>query len=176
MKICIQNLGMYNEGVLLWYWLELPATEEEIQEALDKIRVCNAKNQYYNEVGCPYEEYHIADVEDFPFNYSEYMNIERINELAEQYEKLSAVEQEAFDVLKESYSEEEALEKALEHDYFYIEADNDTELAENYIDEVYGGVEHMSPEVLARYFDYEAFGRDLSYDFNKTKNGYIDNI
>ena len=104
------------------------------------------------------------------------MNIERINELAEQYEQLSAVEQEAFDVLKESYSEEEALEKALEHDYFYIEAENDTELAENYIDEVYGGVEHMSPEVLARYFDYEAFGRDLSYDFNKTENGYIDHI
>ena len=174
MKICIQNLGMYNEGTLLWHWLELPATDEEIQEALDKIRVCNDKNQYYDEVGCPYEEYHIADVEDFPFDYSEYMNINEVNELAEKYENLDDVEQEAFVHFKDNgYSMEEALEKALEHDYYYIKADNDTELAENYIDEVYGAIENMPKEELAKYFDFEAFGRDLSYDFYQTENGYI---
>lgn len=174
MKVCIQNLGMYNEGRLLWYWLELPATNEEIQEALDKIKVCNDKNQYYDEVGCPYEEYHFADVEDFPFEYHEYMNLEEINELAEKYENLDEVEQEAFVHFKESgYSTEEALEKATDHDYFYIEASNDIELGEKYIDEVYGGVENMPREELERYFDWEAFGRDLAYDYSPTENGYI---
>jgi antirestriction protein len=174
MKICIQNLGMYTEGVLLWHWLELPATDAEIQEALDKIRICNDKNQYYNEAGCPYEEYHIADVEDFPFDYSEYWNIEELNELAELYENLSETEQEAFEYFNNNgYSEKDALEKASDHDYYYIEANNDTELAERYIDEVYGSVGNMSKEDLERYFDFEAFGRDLSYDFYQTKNGYI---
>jgi hypothetical protein len=174
MKVCIQNLGMYNEGYLLWHWLELPATNNEIQEALDKIKVCNDKNQYYDEAGCPYEEYHFPDVEDFPFEYYEYMNLEEINELAEKYENLDGVEQEAFIHFKENgYSTEEALEKATDHDYFYIEASNDTELGENYIDEVYGGVEHMPREELERYFDWEAFGRNLAYDFYQTENGYI---
>lgn len=40
-SICIQNLGLYNEGVLAFEWLELPASDEEIAAALDKIKVCH---------------------------------------------------------------------------------------------------------------------------------------
>ena len=174
MKICIQNLGLYNEGKLLWHWLELPATQEEINEALDKIRVCNENNKYYDCFGQPYEEYHIPDVEDFPFDYSEYWNINTLNKLAEQYEQLDSYQKEAFEYFNNNgYSEEEALDKALTGDYYYIQADNDTELGENYINEVYGGVEQLDAKTLAQYFDFEAFGRDLSFDFYQTSNGYI---
>ena len=175
MKVCIQNLGMYNEGVLLWHWLELPATDEEIQEALDKIKVCNDKNQYYDEVGCPYEEYHFPDVEDFPFEYYEYMNLEEINELAEKYENLDETDQDIFThFINNGYSAEEALEKIDKHDFYYIQADSDTELGEIYVDEVYCGLEHMPREELERYFDWEAFGRDLSFNFTATEKGYIE--
>lgn len=174
MKICIQNLGLYNEGKLLWHWLELPATQEEINEALDIIKVCNENNKYYDCFGQPYEEYDIPDVEDFPFDYSEYWNINTLNELAEKYEQLDSYQQEAFEHFNNNgYSEEEALDKALQGDYYYIQADNDTELGENYINEVYGGVEQLDAKTLAQYFDFEAFGRDLSFDFYQTSKGYI---
>ena len=175
MKICIQNLGMYNEGVLLWHWLELPASDEAIQEAMDAIRVCNEKNDYYNDCGCPYEELMIADWEEIPFDISEYSNIEELNELAEMYEELDDAQKEAFEAFNDSYNSKEALEKAADGDYFYIEAENDTDLAYNYVDQVYGRIENMPAEELARYFDFEAFGRDLAYDFTQTSNGYISN-
>ena len=60
LNICIQNLGMYNEGILCFEWLHLPATEEEIDAALTKIKICHTdvdgnEVRFYDECGCPYE-------------------------------------------------------------------------------------------------------------------------
>lgn len=56
----------------------------------------------------------------------------------------------------------------------YIQAtgsklDSDTDLAHEYVEST--GLLHGMPETVERYFDYEAFGRDLAFDFMEF-NGY----
>lgn len=72
-RIALTNLGKYNEGELVFTWLELPASEDEINEAMDEIGV---------EPGGEYEEYFITDFEA-PFDIEEYASIDRLNDLAE---------------------------------------------------------------------------------------------
>lgn len=71
-KIALTNLGKYNEGELVYTWLELPATQAEIDEAFEIIGVDFEE----------YEEYFISDYEA-PFSIYEYSNLTRLNELAE---------------------------------------------------------------------------------------------
>lgn len=53
-------------------------------------------------------------------------------------------------------------------------ANNDVELANCIIDEFYGSIGELSREILEKYFDYEAYGRDIAYDFYKTDDYYIE--
>ena len=48
-KICIQNLGKYNEGVLLFEWVDLPVSDEELDRIYDKIKICHNGKDYYND-------------------------------------------------------------------------------------------------------------------------------
>ena len=70
--------------------------------------------------------------------------------------------------------EDDEIER-IQEDLFIIEAQNDRELAEKYVDDICGGIEWLDRETLERYFDFEAFGRDLSFDYTKTENLYISN-
>lgn len=89
LNVAVTNLGRYNEGTLIYEWLKLPATEEEIQECFKKIGL-NEK----------YEEYFITDYEsDVGLKCSEYTNLKDLNEKIQEledatngnYDKLEAV-------------------------------------------------------------------------------------
>lgn len=56
---------------------------------------------------------------------------------------------------------------------YIVEVYSERELAEYIVDSLYRSVSELGENTLQRYFDYEAFGRDLSYDFYKTDNGYV---
>ncbi len=73
-KVYITNLGKYNEGYLLGKWVELPASDEEIEEVLKEIGI----NQEY-------EEYFITDYEcDFSgIAINEYSSIDELNRISE---------------------------------------------------------------------------------------------
>ena len=43
--------------------------------------------------------------------------------------------------------------------------DQYSNLAYSYINEIYGDVNKLSKETLARYFDFESFGHELSFDY-----------
>jgi len=79
-NVCLQNLGKYNEGELVFEWLSLPATNEEIAETLNAIGI-NAQ----------YEEFMIADYEA-PFSIGEYDNVYKINEIAEKLEGVEIID------------------------------------------------------------------------------------
>ena len=51
MKIYLTNLGKYNEGELVGEWVELPASQEELEKVFERIGI--------NE---EYEEYFITDM------------------------------------------------------------------------------------------------------------------
>lgn len=185
MNIALTNLGKYNEGVLDYTWLTLPATEEEIAKAFDKIQVSHdgihyysngegqtASNDYYGE----YEEFFITDYECDYMQIGEYDSIERLNEIAEAVEDLEESQQEILKaLLNDGYDLEEALEK-IDDCIYYDDCNSMADVAERYADET--GLLDSIPENLRFYFDFEAFGRDMSFEGHwiSTDTGYINVI
>ena len=171
MKIALTNLGKYNEGVLDFTWLDLPATDEEIVKAFDAIQVSHddvhyysdglghvAKNDYYGE----YEEYFITDYECDFYSIGEYESLDNLNEIASEIDALDEDEQEIVKALmSEGYSLDDALSN-YEDVIVYGGCSDMTDVAYEYINEccLFEG----APDWITNYFDYEAYGRDLSFD------------
>ncbi len=151
MKIFITNLTQYNEGRLIGQWVELPCTEEQLQDVMSRVL-------------CLDEEYFITDSEDIPFDVNEYDNPFTLNEKLEQYEALDDHEKLCVVfLLSEGY------------DWTYcIDHHEDVTVypQESLEDVAYSLVEDgcfgTVPESLSNYIDYEAIARDLGYD------GYVE--
>ena len=155
LKIYLTNLGKYNEGILQGEWLELPCTSEELDAVKERIGI-NAQ----------YEEWFITDYEtDIEgVEVGEYSNLDELNELAEQLEELDEDANKAIQaMLLDGYKFDEALEKANNGDYtIYSGCGTMTDVAYEVV-EMCGYLDNV-PENVARYFDYEAFGRDLDIE------------
>ena len=155
LRIYFTNLGKYNEGTLQGEWLELPCTSEELDAVKERIGI-NAQ----------YEEWFITDYEtDIEgVEVGEYSNIDELNELAEQLEELEEDGKKAIQAcLLDGYTFAEALEKVNNGDYcIYWDCDNMTDVAYEVVEQC--GYLQNVPEQVARYFDYEAFGRDLDIE------------
>lgn len=169
MKIFLTNSGKYNEGELVGEWVELPVSQGELQEVFDHIGI--------NE---EYEEYFITDYECDLYEVGEYENIDKLNDIAERIKKLDGEERNVVKALiqKLDYTLDEAIEKVNNGDYMiYYDCDDMEDVAYQVVEEC-GYLENV-PDDVARYFDYESFGRDLeiegSYIFldgNKVINIY----
>ena len=179
-KLYLANLGKYNEGILKGSWIELPLSETELEEAMVKIGVAHYdKDGNYvpyvietDEKGNEYiyEEYAIHDYEtDLSISISEYSSIDSLNSIAENVDDTEVryinvlLDDGAID-MKDliAYRASELLEY-----YSFVELDeslcgsDEEKIGYSFVDEVFGGPEGLSKEVLERYFDYEAYGRDL---------------
>lgn len=107
MKIALTNLGKYNEGELIYKWVELPATEEELQAAFEAIGVSDEPD----ENGNYYEEFFITDYECAFYRIGEYDNLEELNEIAETLEALEDYEKDIVKaLLNDGYDLKEALD------------------------------------------------------------------
>ena len=165
-NVALTNLGKYNEGELIYDWLTLPATEEEISETLKRIGI--------NE---EYEEYFITDweCEIEGIKIGEYSNLETLNEMAEKLDECSNLE--IVEALMEAfgYDVEEAIDKV--DDSFYLNLEKNTlmsdeeNLAYTYIESI-GDLECAVGDRISYYFDYEAFGRDLRFDLDYMLEDY----
>lgn len=154
MNIFITNLGKYNEGELIGEWATLPISEKELQELFERIGI--------NE---EYEEYFITDYECDFYEVGEYENIKTLNEIAEEMEKLSEEAQKVAKAIMNDlgYNLEEATRIANNNDYrIYSDCDNMTDIAYQVVEEC--GYLNNVPDNVARYFDYESFGRDLGIE------------
>ena len=162
MRIYLTNLGKYSEGHLIGEWVDLPISEEELQKVLDRIGI--------NE---EYEEYFITDYEtDLDgIEIGEYSNLDDLNEIAETLESLDDDEKEVVDaIMSEGYSLEEAIEKK-DDCMVYCDCSDMEDVAREYAEQT--GLLNSIPENLQSYFDFEAYGRDMSYEgtFVFTNNG-----
>jgi len=158
----ITNLGKYNEGYLIGKWLELPASNEQIEKVLKEIGID----------GVIYEEYFFTDWESVEgIEINEYSSLQELNEIAETLESLRDDEIKICKCLmkNEGCSLDEAIEKKDERIIINLEEDTTMDqysnLAYSYINEIYGDVNKLSKETLARYFDFESFGHELSFDY-----------
>lgn len=154
MKIFLTNLGKYNEGELIGEWVDLPVSQEELQKVFDHIGI--------NE---EYEEYFITDYECDFYKVGEYDDLDELNDIAEQIEELN---EEESDIVKSLISElgytlEEAIDKVNSGDYrTYNDCDDMEDVAYQVVEEC-GYLDNV-PDDVARYFDYESFGRDLGIE------------
>ena len=171
LMVWLTNLGKYNEGELICTELYLPATDEEIQEAFDKIGVKD---------GTMYEEAFITDSEsDIPGVsdlVKEYSGIDYLNELAQQIEDLEEYELDVFSAIIESgESAEYAFKIVRDGNYMcFYDCFTMAAVAEQYAEET--GLLDSMPEHLRYYFDFESYGRDMEIEghFLKTDNGIIE--
>lgn len=155
LRIYLTNLGKYNEGELVGEWVELPVSQEELEKVFERIGI--------NE---EYEEFFITDYETDinAVTVGEYDNLDELNELAEELEEVGEAEKKAIQaMLLDGYEFKEALEKANNGDFtIYYDCDNMTDVAYEVVEQC--GYLQNVPEQVSRYFDYEAFGRDLDLE------------
>ena len=156
MKIFLTNLGKYNEGELIGEWVELPESQEELKKVFERIGI--------NE---EYEEYFITDYECDLYEVGEYENIDKLNDIAERIKELDEEKSKVVKALiqKLDYTLYEAIDKVNSGDYMiYNDCENMTDVAYQVVEEC-GYLENV-PDNVARYFDYESFGRELEIEGN----------
>ena len=171
----VANLGKYNEGEFVGEWVTFPVDEDEFNEILEKIGISDEPD----ENGMIYEEYFFADWDcDCDFGFEEYEDVDHINEIAEQVDRLNSFEEEALEaMIDDGYDAEEALNAIADGDVlFYFDCDNMEDVAYQFVEE--SGMLAGVDDTIARYFDYEAYGRDLEIEgtFLPTESGYIEVI
>lgn len=158
----ITNLGLYNEGELVGEWICFPIDDDELEEVKKRIRIDETHEEwFFTDYECELNCFSIDELD-------EYESIERLNAIGE---KLQKIEDEGLNdhvsaALEHGYSFDEAVEKALNGDIIFLCKDEyglEESIARNYIDEI-GGASNLSKEMIDRYFDFEAFGRDMTYE------------
>ena len=160
-KLFMNTWANYNEngaddGITPTGWMSLDEAEE------------------YAEKYAEYEPF-INDTDNVPkeLGVDEYSGVSETIGMLRDYEGFDDEQREVFAAfIDDGYNVDEAFRIVDIGDYVYIQGYNDTELAETYIDEI-GGIEELGRDTLERYFDYDAYGRDLAYDFIETENGYV---
>lgn len=163
MNIYLTNLGKYNEGELVGEWVQLPISNEELQKVFERIGINKE-----------YEEYFITDYECDFYEIGEYESINTLNEIAEKIDNLDEEQEQVVKVLMSEcgYDLDDAIEKAESGDYrIYTDCNDMTDVAYAVVEEC--DYLRNVPETVARYFDYEAFGRDLGIEgsFHFLDNG-----
>lgn len=149
-KVFVTNLGKYNEGELIGEWLDLPATDDELDELLSRIGI-----------NSQYEEYFITDCETdiAGLAIGEYDSLSELNDYAAQLVSLDEDEIMCVEAMLENGSSlEEALD-GYQDCIIWPDCHDMTDIAYEAAEEA-GLLDYIS-ENLRCYFDYEAYGRDL---------------
>ena len=167
LNLFVNTWGNYNEnGADGGQWITLPMEEEELQEVLENIAAA---------MGDQDPEWAIHDYEwesDIELgDVNEMDSITEWNDRCQEACDLEEWESQEIAAAMEAYGYTfpEALERQ-QRGSFTLSAGMDLEeVAEELINECYD-----LPEFALRYFDYEAFARDLSYDgYTETNYGVI---
>lgn len=163
-KIFLTNLGKYNEGELDGEWVALPTTKENLSPAMKRIGISQS-----------YEEWFISDY-DCEIGYlarclGEYENLNELNYLAAKIEELDEYDFKMFESVLEydggggirgAADVINAIEN-LDCYRLYDGAYNERDLGWCLLEEE--GIYDLDKlSNLRNYIDYEAFGRDFSFE------------
>ena len=152
----ITNLGKYNEGELVGKTLKFPTTPQEVQVLLKDIGVD----------GIRYEEFFITSFDGVVlglYDYlGEYENLDELNHLACLLSELDQGELEKFEAVIDGGSHTSSvadlinLTQNLDCFEFYPDIEGEEDLGRYFTEDL------AIPAELKDYFDYEAYGRDVS--------------
>ena len=170
LDIFVNTWGNYNEnGADGGQWITLPMDAEELEEVLENIAALMGDND---------PEWAIHDYEwttEIELDeISEHDNIFDLNERCNELDRLDEWEAEEIAAAVEAYGYTfaEAYERQQRGCFIFYRGMDMEEVAEEIVNECY--FTRDTPDILTRYFDYEAFARDLSFDgYTDTKYGVI---
>lgn len=160
----ITNLGKYNEGFLIGEWVTFPIDEEEQKAVFERIGI-NAE----------YEEYFFTDYEsELELDLHEYTSINTLNEIAE---KLQEWDEETLKAACEVWSLSEVLDENPDNYILLSNVNDNYDLGYYYAVECCC-IDFKENPILERYFDFDAYGRDISFEVSGgfTDYGYIECI
>lgn len=164
MKIYVADLAEYNAGRLYGKWLNLDdySDSEELKTAVYSVPKINPYSS-----GKERNEYAIhAYTLDYSYdpNFGEYPDLEAVfcyHELCNKHGEAFAV---WFSCIKSSIHSDDYSEWENSFgDSFEGEFSSYNELAEHFVDE---GLFGEIPDTIINYIDYEAIGRDLSFEYS----------
>ena len=161
-SVYVGTYAKYNNGDLTGEWVDLTrfANKEEF------LRYCH---ELHNDESDP--EFMFQDYEGFP----------------EKYYSESSIDEKVWDYIKKCDEYDQSLVDAVIDNGYDLDKVDDaiiypncldmTDVAREYIDEI-GGPEALGKDTYERYFDYDAFGRDMSFDgdFFSYDGGYVEII
>ena len=167
LNIFVNTWGNYNEnGADGGEWITLPMDSDELDEVLENIAI---------KMGDEDPEWFINDyewtIETELGDVHEMDNIQEWNDLCNEAYALEEWEAEEIAAAIEAwdYSFREALDRQQRGCFIFYPGQDLEEVAEELINDCYD-----LPEIAKRYFDYEAFARDLRYDgYEETSFGVI---
>lgn len=167
LNIFVNTWGNYNQnGADGGQWITLPMDEVELKEVLGNIAALMGDEDPEWAIH-DYEWTTEIDLDEI----SEYANILEVNELCNTLDSLEEWEAEEIAAAVEAYGYTfaEALERQQRGCFIFYKGMDMEEVAEELINDCYN-----LPEIALRYFDYEAFARDLGFDgYTETKYGVI---
>ena len=171
LKIFVNTWGNYNEnGADGGEWITLPMDEDDLQETLDRI----AENMGDNDPEWCIHDYEWGEEWDGD-NIDENDNIEELNEYCQRLDDLDEYEVKIYSAAV-SYWGKKYVDIDDLDDYRLMEdVTNEYDLGYYYAVES-GCYDLESMGILANYFDYEAFGRDIAIeaDGGFTEYGFIE--
>lgn len=170
LNIYINTWGNYNEnGADLGEWITLPMDADELEKTLE--RVADAMHD-------DDPEWFVNDYEwttDFqPFEVNELDDYDELNERCEKLDNLDKYECEALAAIIEATGDDfdDCLDILESGSYQFYQGMDLDEVAEEIVNDCY--FTRDTPDIFTRYFDYEAFGRDLGFDgYTETEWGVI---
>ena len=173
-KIYVADLSDYNNGILYGEWFDLSQYSDatDLTDAVVEMLKASPRNASDTTDGYgEHEEWAIHDFDaDSKLGIGEYTSFNDLMEMQELVENEdSEIIMAYMDVMGCSVSE--AIADAM--DKYYGEFENDEDLATEYAEAM--GLFDGAQETLEAYFNFEAFGRDLAYDFMQSGSYYFSN-
>jgi antirestriction protein len=169
LNIFVNTWGNYNEnGADGGEWITLPMDPDALEAELKKIS--DAMGDFDPEY-CIHDYEWTTEIE--PREISEMENIDELNEELQELDGLDEWDQKEIAAAMEAFGYEfkEAHERQQRGCFTFYAGQDLQEVAESIADDCYL---YNAPEFLARYFDYDAFARDLSFDgYTETSHGVI---
>lgn len=170
LNIFVNTWGNYNEnGADGGQWITLPMDAEELEEVLENIAAIMGDNDPEWAIH-DYEWTTEIDLDEI----NELDNILELNEHCNELARLDEWEAEEIAAAVEAYGYTfaEAYERQQRGCFIFYRGMDMEEVAEEIVNDCY--FTRDTPDIFTRYFDYEAFARDLSFDgYTDTKYGVI---